>query len=100
MPTASIVSPWCGKLRLGGLRCRTYLRGSSDHVINELLDSVDCTCLTVAAKPHANSNEVALSLLFILFQLLKFAWEVAKVICHTSSGSFDGHNTSLDSDRN
>ena len=74
----------------------TYLGDASDHVFDKRFEGVDSASLLVASEPHADSNEVALSFIVILFYFLEFNSQVGEVLLDFASLTFHRNFSCVD----
>ena len=70
--------------------------GANEHVLDERAEGADRAAVLVGAKPHADADVGALSLLIILFHHLEFAGDVGEILGNLSlaalNGDLTGHN--------
>ena len=72
---------------------KAYLGDSGDHVVDERANGSDCASLFVSAEPHAESDEVSISLFGRLLLDLKLDADVREVLSYRASGSLNRHDS-------
>jgi hypothetical protein len=71
----------------------TYLGNTGNHVVDERANGSDSASLLVRAKPHAEPDEVAISLFCYLLQDLQLDADVGEVLGHGASCSLYRHDS-------
>jgi len=74
----------------------TYLDDTAEHVANKGGAGFDLGPLLVVTEPHAETDEVALALFFLLLHNLHLDGHVGEIFDDGTTGTLNSYNSSLD----